>query len=191
MDSDSDDEYCFVKPFKIEYKTKAWDSAHIKPKQEGKWLVFYDEKTGERLNDPPPISKGDNGKAYYKRKIPKERKIQEIQPFEPPTDNYTAIKPRRHFVLKQRHIDTEDKYKNIIDDDLSQMPEHAGEHYFVGNRHYRNPFRVSTYLVNEKRAQEMKEILEEGYRKRAPKTARRNLPSRFERSVSIPKKFEL
>lgn len=191
MDSDSDDEYCFVKQFKIDFETKAWDSAKINMKREGKWLVFLDGKTGAPLNEPPPISTEREAKKYYKRKTPKSPKKEEIKPFEPPPDNYNAFRPRKQFVLKHRPINENDRYKNIDFVDLSQIPKNGTDHYFIGDQRHKNPFRVSNHILNQKRMKEMNEILEEGYRKRAPKTSRRQLPSLFERSVNKPQKFVL
>ena len=195
FDFDDCDDYTPVQPIRMQAEGKSWEAANIDIKQEGKWMIFIDGKTKKPLNEPPPISKENfRPRKYYHRKgdCDTSRSIPESKPFEPPQDNYTAFRPRKHYVVAAYEPPQNDRYKNIEDVDISQLPKQINTHKFKGDDPYRNPFRVSTKVINERRMKEAAEIIAKGQKKRAPKTSRKKLPSLFQRSIADkPKRFEL
>ena len=190
---DSDDEIIHPEPIRIAIEKKSWDAANIDMKFDGKWMLFYDNRTRMPLNEPPPISSADKTpRRYYQRKG-YQQKPREIPEFETPHDNYTAFRVRKHYAVTPYDQSRSSRYTEPENKIFIDPPNQVNSHRFVGDNPYRNPFRRSTLLLNEQRMRETEEIHARQQKKRAPKIPRKNLPSLFERSIDHTrnKRFEL
>ncbi|OHT04782.1 hypothetical protein TRFO_06234 [Tritrichomonas foetus] len=133
-------------------KAQRWDSANIAVKSEGKWLVFYDKNQRE-LNCPHLAKERVGRPASYKFRgyLPPEPEPKCNPLIQPPVDNYTEFRARRRIYGMGARPQSQRVPQPSID-----YAHDESKRYFHGDNPKRNPFRISTKILNEQRIAEAK-----------------------------------
>lgn len=178
---DDDGEFCSKYVSKLfNMPAKIWDSTHIEALPDGKWLTFKDKRTNEMLNGPRLRNLELKIPYRYKGYTPREPACA-VNPLDnPPIDNYTAFRARKKIYGGRETQSARSRESNpeIV------FPGNQSIKYFKGDDPSRNPFRISTKIINERRLREARPM--EPIVPRTVKSARR-APSLYKRSIK-PKK---
>jgi hypothetical protein len=166
-------------------RAKIWDAAQITTFPDGNWTIFLDDARAE-LNSPRPRQQSTRVSYHYKGYRPHEPPPPPDPLSVPKTDNYAAFRPRRWiYGANQGQSAHQAQYARGAPVDEAEIfrPGAVHRQYFRGADPAKSPFRKSTKLLNQQRAQEA--------RPRPPKIQKQivkaSRPSLFKRSVKIKK----
>lgn len=144
---------CSIISMAFSPQAHVWESANIAVKTEGNnWRVFYN-KDKEELNmhhlakNRPvrPVSYRFRGYRPTPPPAPQNPLIT------PPVDNYTDFRVRRRIYANRPRPQSTREIPEFL-----MHPKDESTRYFHGDNPKRNPFRISSILINERRIQEAK-----------------------------------
>lgn len=163
---------------------KIWESTMIEAFPDGNWVTFTDKRTNEQINSPRLHNVELRIPYRYKGYRPKEPPPRPNPLDIPIIDNYTAFRARKR-IYGPRVVQSA-RTRQISNEGI-RLAKDQSTKYFRGDDPSRNPFRISTKIVTERKLKAMQP--HEPTHPRQVTTARK-IPSLFERSL-VRKKVSL
>lgn len=177
---------CSVLSTMMSQKARKWDAADICVKSEGNnWLIFYDKKSNKELNSHQMSKKRVGKPASYQYRGYRQPNPEPPQNplIRPPEDNYTEFRARRRI----NGTPTRAESKREIPESFLH-PKDESTRFFHGSNPKKNPFRVSTKIINDYRFQEAKLSKPQVRPPASARNVRSNYMDLYQRSLKPKKK---